>query len=247
MRIAAIIPARYASTRFPGKPLALINGKSMIMRVYEQVLRAKGITLVAVATDDSRIYNHIVDQGGHVVMTAESHTSGTSRCEEAMRILSSRETLDAVINVQGDEPFIHPEQITQVASLLHSGNVQIASLCKKISSEAELLNPNVVKVVMNASGHAMYFSRHPVPYVRNSYTHEANPDVEHFRHIGIYGYLTEALMRIVSLPEVMSEKSEMLEQLRWLHFGYPIRMGITDLESEAVDSPDDLLKFMNKA
>lgn len=246
MRIAAIIPARYASTRFPGKPLANIEGKSMVMRVWEKVRQAKGIARVVVATDDERIFNHVLENGGDVVMTSSLHESGTQRCAEAVKLITGECLFDAIINVQGDEPFIEPAQVEEVARLLTFSEVLIASLMKKIESDTELFNPNVVKVVADHRGWALYFTRQAIPAVRGNEPHHWLTHAEYYKHIGIYGYKTFVLQNIARLNTAPASRSESLEQLTWLHHGYKIRMGMTHHESIAIDTPEDLLKLINK-
>lgn len=247
MRIAAIIPARYASTRFPGKPLVGIGGKSMVMHVWERVKQAQGIAKVIVATDDERIYNHVKEHDGDVLMTSPMHESGTQRVAEAARLLADElQPFDGIINVQGDEPFINPAQVEEVAHLLNHSEVLIASLMKKIESETELFNPNVVKVVTDTKGWALYFTRQAVPFVRGSEPQTWLRKNNYFKHIGIYGYKTFVLQNIARLETVPLSQSESLEQLTWLYYGYKIRMGLTTFESVAIDSPEDLSKFINK-
>ncbi len=246
MRIAAIIPARYSSTRFPGKPLANIEGKSMVMRVWEKVRLAQGIERVVVATDDERIFNHVLEHGGDVVMTSHKHESGTQRCAEAANLIAEECPFDALINVQGDEPFIDPAQVEEVARLLTYSEVLIASLMKKIESETELFNPNVVKVVTDSRGWALYFTRQAIPAVRESQPHHWLTHAEYYKHIGIYGYKAFVLQSIARLDTAPASRSESLEQLTWLHHGYRIRMGLTHHESIAIDTPEDLLKLINK-
>lgn len=245
MRIAAIIPARYASTRFPGKPLAEINGRSMIMHVWDRVTQARGIEKVVVATDDERIYRHVSENGGEAVMTSPMHESGTSRCAEAARLISEQVNFDAVINVQGDEPFIDPGQVEEVARLLGHTEVLIASLMKKIETETELLSPHTVKVVTDARGWALLFTRQPVPAVRGMEPTQWLSRMNYYKHIGIYGYKSFVLQNIARLPVSEASRSESLEQLTWLHQGYKIRMGLTTHESVAIDTPEDLLKVIN--
>lgn len=245
MRIAAIIPARYASTRFPGKPLAEIRGRSMIMHVWDRVTQARGIEKVVVATDDERIYRHVWENGGEVVMTSPMHESGTSRCAEAARLISEQGNFDAVINVQGDEPFIDPSQVEEVARLLGHTEVLIASLMKKIETETELLSPHTVKVVTDARGWALFFTRQPVPAVRGLEPTQWLSQMSYYKHIGIYGYKSFVLQNIARLPVSEASQSESLEQLTWLHQGYKIRMGLTTHESIAIDTPEDLLKVIN--
>ncbi len=246
MQIAAIIPARYASTRFPGKPLVEIGGKSMVMHVYERVKQAQGIAKVVVATDDERILNHIKEKGGEAVMTSPHHPSGTQRCAEAANLLSHPIIFDAIINVQGDEPFIEPQQVEAVAQLLTSSEVLIASLMKKIDSASELFNPNIVKVVTDSKGWALYFTRQAIPFVRDKEFDNWLMHAQYFKHMGIYGYKTFILQNIARLESSPLSESESLEQLTWLHYGYKIKMGVTHHESIAIDTPEDLLKIINK-
>lgn len=245
MKIIGIIPARYASTRFPGKPLAMIQGKSMINRVYKQALKAKSLSKVVVATDDSRIFDHINNFGGNVVMTAKNHLNGSSRCLEVIE--NSNEQFDAVINIQGDEPYIDPEQINQLAALFKKQNVEIATLVKKVQTEEELFNPNVVKVVFDNNKQALFFSRQAIPFLRGIKMDEWITEHSFYKHIGIYGYRPGILKEIVSLAPAELERVESLEQLRWIENGYSIKLGITTLEGDAVDTPEDLLKLTNKA
>ncbi|MFN7313823.1 MAG: 3-deoxy-manno-octulosonate cytidylyltransferase [Bacteroidota bacterium] len=233
MKIIGVIPARYASTRFPGKPLIDIGGKSMIQRVFEQCLKADVLADVIVATDDERILNHVIGFGGKAMLTAATHQSGTDRCAEVLSKL--QESYDAVINIQGDEPFIDPQQIKLLASAFEHSLVEIASLKKAIKSEEEIRNPNVVKVVTNANGEAIYFSRSPIPYRRNP---EAN--ITYYKHVGIYGYKAQVLTKLTQLPMGVLEQAESLEQLRWLENGFKMMLKETDMETVAVDTPDDL-------
>lgn len=245
MRILGVIPARFASTRFPGKPLADIAGKSMIQRVYEQCLKSSALTRLVVATDDDKIAGH-VGEFGEFVMTASSHPSGTDRCREAM--LLSGESFDYVINIQGDEPFINPSQIDLLAGLLN-GQTELATLSKKIEDERQINDPNVVKVVKDMNGVALYFSRHAIPYHRGS---ADKPDVgllPYFKHIGIYAYRSDVLERITQLPVSQLERAESLEQLRWLENGFRIKVAVTELETQGIDTPEDLervLQTLNK-
>lgn len=241
MKILGIIPARYNSTRFPGKPLANINGKSMIQRVYEQCTLSKHLTKVLVATDDDRIANHIRDFGGMISMTSPQHQSGTDRCNEIIRNLTD-EKWDAVINIQGDEPYIHPDQIDLLCSMFEDDQTQIATLVKKITSPDELFNHNNVKVILNKRSEAIYFSRSPIPYNRNFPEQEWLKYSTYYKHIGIYGYRSHTLNEIAALPKTNLEITESLEQLRWIENGYMIKAGITSLESIAIDTPEDILK-----
>lgn len=236
-RIVGIIPARYASTRFPGKPLIDIGGKSMIQRVYEQCQKTSVLSDVMVATDDERIANHVKAFGGKVMMTAEHHQSGTDRCAEVLSKLM--ETCDVVINIQGDEPFIDPKQIELLAAAFDEPTVQIATLIKKIKDEEEVKNPNVVKAIANKHQEAIYFSRSPIPYRRNP-----GVQITYFKHVGIYAYRADVLPELTQLPLGLLEQAESLEQLRWVENGYKIGLRETDLETIAIDTPDDLERVL---
>lgn len=238
MHITGIIPARYASTRFPGKPLVDINGLSMIQRVYLQAKKCDLLTEVIVATDDTRILNHVLQFGGKGIMTSPLHTSGTERCCEAMHLLPY--TTEAIINIQGDEPFIEPAQISLLAGLMARDEVVIGTLIQQIKDISDLTNPNVVKVVTDCAGRAMYFSRSPVPYLRNPQA----VSVSYYRHVGIYGYRCSTLEAITKLPPTPVELAESLEQLRWLQHGYVINTALTHHDSIAVDTPEDLSRIM---
>jgi 3-deoxy-manno-octulosonate cytidylyltransferase (CMP-KDO synthetase) len=246
MKIAGIIPARYASTRFPGKPLIDIQGKSMIQRVYEQCLKCPQLAVVVVATDDERIFNEVRGFGGQAMMTSASHQSGTDRCGEVIKKLEQQgETFDVVINIQGDEPFINPEQISKITFQLEDSKVQIATLVKIIYSHKELFDPNVVKVVLANNGRAIYFSRSTVPYLRGHEQKDWLGEQTFYKHVGIYGYQTEILKRIIALPKGNLEIAESLEQLRWLENGFLVFAEETDIESIAIDTPEDLSKILN--
>lgn len=245
MKIAGIIPARYASTRFPGKPLADIGGQSLIERVYRQVQQTTCIQEVIVATDDERILRHVLDFGGQAVMTHSGHASGTDRCAEAAAALSG---FDIVINIQGDEPFIRPEQIeAALAPLLSSSDVGIATLAKKIDCREDIFNPNVVKVVFNERGKAMYFSRSPIPYLRGVPEAEWPGGVDFFKHIGLYAFRREVLSELTRLPMSAHERAESLEQLRWLDAGYTISVTETPFETIGVDTPEDVERALSDA
>ena len=240
MRVLGIIPARYASTRFPAKPLANIAGKSMVQWVYTQATQSTKISKVVVATDDQRIFDHVRSFGGITVMTSADHVSGTDRCFEAMS--KQNEKYDYVINIQGDEPFIAPEQIDLLAGLL-DGNTQLATLAKKILDEESLVNPNVVKLVKNINDEALYFSRATIPYLRNKADHTF------YKHIGMYAYRSDILEKITKLPVSSLEKAESLEQLRWLENGFKIKVAETERETIGVDTPEDLqraIAFLKK-
>jgi len=237
MKILGVIPARYASTRFPGKPLVEIDGKSMIRRVYEQALKAKSLAQVVVATDDERIAEAVREFGGAYVLTADTHQSGTDRCAEVAAVLPE---FHAVINIQGDEPFIDPLQIDLLASCFEDQDVQLATLIKEIDTEAELFNPNIPKVLINTAGEAIYFSRQTIPYLRNIPAENWLGAHQFYKHIGIYGYTRNALMEITRLTPSVLELAESLEQLRWLEHNYKIRTRITDIETISIDTPEDL-------
>lgn len=241
MKVIGIIPARYASTRFPAKPLVDIAGKSMIERVYVQAQKAKSLNDVVVATDDERIAEHVKSFGGNVVMTNESHQSGTDRCFEAINAFC--QDADVVINIQGDEPFIRPEQIDLVASCFDSNGIQISTLVKKINSNEELFNVNIPKVILNKNNEAVFFSRQTIPYIRGKEEAEWLKNHTFYKHIGIYAYRTWVLAEITALKQSSLEIAEALEQLRWIENGYKIKVEITDFESVAIDTPDDLKKL----
>lgn len=243
MKFIAIIPARYASTRFPGKPLADMNGKPMIQRVYEQVKKA--IDEVWVATDDSRIYDTVESFGGKAVMTSPDHRSGTDRIREAY--IKINKQFDAIINVQGDEPFIQPEQIKALIDCFDSAEVELATLVKPFKKEDGfdiLFNPNSPKVVINKKNEAIYFSRSIVPYIRDAHHTEWLDKHIFYKHIGMYGYRADVLNEITQLPQSSLEKAESLEQLRWIENGYHIRIGYTDVETIGIDTPEDMEKAL---
>ncbi|MBB2145015.1 3-deoxy-manno-octulosonate cytidylyltransferase [Pedobacter sp. LMG 31464] len=234
-----IIPARFASTRFPGKPLVDIGGKTMIQRVYEQALKAD-LDKVVVATDDERIAAEVKRFGGDFVMTNANHQSGTDRCAEVVQQLPE---FDVVINIQGDEPFIDPTQIYLVSSCFNDKTVELATLIKEIHDDNELFNPNIPKVVVNANQQAIYFSRHPIPFIRSAEKENWATTHQFYKHIGIYGYKTSTLLQITKLAPSSLELAESLEQLRWLENGYQIKTKITNIETIAIDTPEDLQKI----
>jgi 3-deoxy-manno-octulosonate cytidylyltransferase (CMP-KDO synthetase) len=240
MKILGIIPARYASTRFPGKPLVDIAGKSMIQRVYEQSKKCTHLAEVIVATDDSRIFDHVIGFGGMAVMTSADHQSGTDRCAE---VAIQHPQYGIVINIQGDEPFIDPEQISKLAFCFNDPLTQIATLVKKVQSDAELFNVNSPKVVINKLSEAVYFSRSPLPHLRGKEERDWLNYFTYFKHIGIYGYRADVLQQITKLPVSSLEKAESLEQLRWIENGYRVKVAETELETFAVDTPEDLGKL----
>ncbi len=241
MTILGIIPARYASTRFPAKALANIGGKSMIQRVVEQARQATSLSRVVVATDDERIRTHVAGFGGEVVMTSVHHQSGTDRCQEAVQQLGV--SADYVVNIQGDEPFIQPAQIDLLTSVL-DGITELATLVKVIDDPQMLLSPNTAKVVLSATGNALYFSRHPIPYVRGQSVETWLTNHTYYKHIGLYAYRTDVLAQLTRLPPSSLERAESLEQLRWLENGYRIRTVTTDLDTHGIDTPEDLERVL---
>lgn len=240
MKPIAIIPARYGSSRFPGKPLVDIAGRPMIQWVYEQA--TKVLSNVYVATDDQRIMDAVAAFGGQAVMTSDQHQSGTDRLAEAVRTIQSQtgNVFDIVVNIQGDEPFIQPEQIEAIIGCFSSPNVDIATLIKPIDDESVLSNPNSPKVVIGTRGQALYFSRSPIPYARGMQAGQWTANHQYYKHIGIYGYRTEVLYEITELEQSPLELAESLEQLRWLENGYIVQTALTDFEGMAVDTPEDL-------
>lgn len=242
MKFIAIIPARYASTRFPGKPLAKLGDKTVIQRVYEQV--TKQITDAYVATDDKRIYDHVVSWGGKVVMTRTDHKSGTDRIEEAMEKIEMTDgTYDVVINVQGDEPFIQPEQIEEICHCFDDDDTQIATLGIRFGDDITAIqNPNSPKIVVDRRGFAMYFSRSVIPFCRGKEQETWGTAFPYFKHIGMYAYRREVLREVTNLPQSPLEIAESLEQLRWLENGYRIKVGETYTETIGIDTPEDLQK-----
>ncbi len=243
MYAIGIIPARYASSRFPGKPLAIINGKSMIQRVYEQSMKSEMLSEVIVATDDDRIKDHVSEFKGKAVMTSELHRSGTERCNEVVEKLFKTNIPEVVVNIQGDEPYIDPSQIDKVVSCFDNQNVQIGTLAKEIARSEVLFDPNVVKVVFSENRKAIYFSRTPIPFVRGEDSQDWINLTEFYKHIGIYAYRSNVLKSICELKPSKLEKAESLEQLRWLENGYSIQVELTDFESYSVDIPEDVLRF----
>ena len=247
MKILALIPARYGSSRFPGKPLASVHGKPMIQRVYEQTVQA--FPNACVATDDERIYNAVKAFGGKVVMTSSSHNSGTDRCYEALANFEkeSGENFDIVINVQGDEPYIRPEQLMQLGKCFEDSSVELATLVKRVKDKEELLNPNSPKVILDKESNAIYFSRTPIPYSRDiDVTDDYVKETPLYRHIGLYGYRAATLAKICAMPQSFLEKTEKLEQLRWIENGLKIRVAETQYETHAVDTVEDLEAINSK-
>jgi 3-deoxy-manno-octulosonate cytidylyltransferase (CMP-KDO synthetase) len=245
MNILGIIPARYASTRFPGKPLVDINGQSMVERVYKQVKKA--LDFVVIATDDERIFNAVEAFGGVAVMTSELHQSGTDRCAEAaaLFIQNNSQTIDVVLNIQGDEPLIDPKQIKQLANLFVNDSTEIGTLVKPIVDNDTLFDENKVKVILNESKEAIYFSRHTIPFVKGVAKNEWLNYHAFFQHIGLYGYRLDILNQLVELPQSNLEKMESLEQLRWVEKGYSIMTAVSNISALPVDTPEDLEKVLD--
>lgn len=241
MKIIGIIPARYESSRFPGKPLIDIGGKSMIQRVYEQAKKTTSLTDVFVATDDKRIFEHVLSFGGKAVMTDASHQTGTDRCQEAFE--KAFPTADYIVNIQGDEPFIQPQQIDLLTNCLTDKSIEIATLIKKIEDQETLFNVNTPKVVITEQFFARYFSRQTIPFLRNVAQNDWLKSHTFYKHIGIYAYRTDILKKITQLQPSSLEKAESLEQLRWLENGYQIKVAVTDLETIGIDTPQDLEKI----
>lgn len=239
MKTIAIIPARYASTRFPGKPLAILGGKPVIQRVYEQVTTV--LDEAYIATDDERIYNKVQEFGGRVVMTSPNHKSGTDRIEEAVQKMGT--DADIIINVQGDEPFIHPSQIEALIKCFDDPTTQIATLGKPFDKDADISlldNPNSPKIVVDNNSFALYFSRSVIPFIRGVEHNQWLGKYPFLKHLGIYAYRTQVLHEITRLPQSSLELAESLEQLRWLQNGYRIRVGTTNIETVGIDTPEDL-------
>ncbi|MFZ2900013.1 MAG: 3-deoxy-manno-octulosonate cytidylyltransferase [Saprospiraceae bacterium] len=240
MKTLGIIPARFASTRFPGKPLALLGGKPIIQWVWERARESNALDAVIVATDDDRIAECVFSFGGHVVMTRPDHPSGTDRCAEVL-LKMGVENWDFAINIQGDEPFIDPAAINLLAGLLQeAASPDIATLAREINDEASLFNPNVVKAVVGQNGKALYFTRHPAPFQRGKETSAWLAGFPYLQHIGIYGFKARVLTELAKLQPSPLEQAESLEQLRWLENGYSIAVGVTAYQSIGIDTPEDL-------
>lgn len=241
MKFIAIIPARYASTRFPGKPLAMLGGKRVIQRVYEQAVEALGEAWVA--TDDERIMEAVGQFGGRAIMTRADHRSGTDRIAEALTKITAADCCtppDVIINIQGDEPFIQRSQIETLKQLFDDPATQIGTLGKPFESMEAVRNPNSPKIAVDRRGFALYFSRSVIPYVRGAEDDDWLAAFPYLKHLGIYAYRREVLLELTRLPQSPLEKAESLEQLRWLENGYRIRVGLTDVETVGIDTPDDL-------
>lgn len=236
MNFIGIIPARYNSTRFPGKPLALIGGKPMIQKVYENISNA--LENIWVATDSEQIFTTVENFGGKVIMTSDMHQSGTDRCAEAARIIKS-EKFDVIINIQGDEPFVQPNQIELLKSCFKE-STEIATLIKHVETEEELFNPNRPKVVIDNENNALYFSRSPIPFYRGKEKSEWLSENKYWVHIGMYAYKADVLQKITNLKQGKLELAESLEQLRWLENGFKIKTAVSDYQSIGIDTHEDL-------
>ncbi|MBC7891090.1 MAG: 3-deoxy-manno-octulosonate cytidylyltransferase [Sphingobacteriaceae bacterium] len=257
--ILGIIPARYASTRFPGKPLIDIQGKSMIQRVVEAAQQAKKLDRVVVATDDTRIADHVSNFGGEAMMTREDHASGTDRCWEVVSRQSSGDsqkhatptidyrlsTIDYVLNIQGDEPFLDPAQIDELAGIL-DGKVELATQMIRVDSAEVLHDPGEAKILLNDRREAIYFSRQAVPFLKGIDPAEWHEHFSYYRHVGMYAYRVDVLEKLTRLPPSPLEKAESLEQLRWLQAGYRIRLVETKHDSHCIDTPDDVVKVLRR-
>ncbi|MCC6541045.1 MAG: 3-deoxy-manno-octulosonate cytidylyltransferase [Flavobacteriales bacterium] len=239
MRILGVIPARHASTRLPGKPLVDIGGKTMVQRVLEKAQEVSALNEVVVATDDPRIHDHVRQLGGPVVMTRMDHPSGTDRCHEALTLLGA-DRFDAVVNIQGDEPFLVPEQVDELCATLAIAPGGLATLAHVVTDDRDLDDPGKVKITTDHRGDALYFSRACIPVLRNHQAGERYRAFRYLKHIGLYAYRTGILGRLVALPPSPLEQAESLEQLRWVENGFRIRVGITAHPSFCVDTPADL-------
>jgi len=242
--IAGIIPARYASTRFPGKPLLDIHGKSMIQHVYEQSAKSASLHKLVVATDDSRIFEHVQSFGGEVLMTGADHANGTDRCWDALQQLGT--DYQYVINIQGDEPFIDPRQIDELAAVLQDGMVELATQMIPVSTHEELFDRGEVKIVLNDKMEALYFSRMVIPFIKGKDEKEWHLHFNYHRHVGMYAYRRDVLEEISKIPVSSLEQAESLEQLRWLEHGFRIKCVPTAFESHCIDTPEDVGKVMRR-
>jgi 3-deoxy-manno-octulosonate cytidylyltransferase (CMP-KDO synthetase) len=242
MKVLGIIPSRFASSRFPGKPLIDIKGKSMVQRVYEQSKKASLIDELVVATDDERVYNHVQSFGGNVVMTSSNHTSGTDRCGEVIKKYAD---FDIVINIQGDEPLIDPSQLDEVLRVFKDDLISIVTLVKQMTNFDDVINPNRVKVVRDKNNNGIYFSRSPIPFIAHTNQSEWMEKSKFWKHIGIYAWRLKTLEELIDLDPTELEKSESLEQLRWLYHGYNIKTVETKIETPNIDVPEDLEKVLS--
>lgn len=246
MKVLGVIPARWASSRYPGKPLVDIGGKSMIQRVYEQ--SCKAMNSVIVATDDQRIVDEVNIFNGHVVMTKTEHQSGTDRCMEALEIFEKEtgEKIDIVVNIQGDEPFIQPKQIEDIISCFSDPNAEISTLIKKVTEQEALFNPNNPKVVLTTNNEAIYFSRSTIPYLSGVKEEDWLKKHDFYEHLGLYGYKAKILRKITKLQPSLLENAESLEQNRWLENGFRIKVAETDHENISIDTVEDLELILNR-
>lgn len=241
MKVLGVIPSRYGSSRFPGKPLLDIKGKSMIQRVYEGAKQSTLLDELVVATDDQRIVDEVEAFGGKVMMTSDNHPSGTDRCAEVATRFSE---YDVVINIQGDEPLVNPKQLDALLNVFNDEKVEIATLATQNISEEDIANPNRIKVVCNVNNEALYFSRSAIP---NQYhaKQEALNNFPFYKHIGLYAYRNDVLMKLTQLEPSLLEQVESLEQLRWMYYGYKIKVVETDIETPNIDTPEDLEKVLH--
>ncbi|MFZ4263485.1 3-deoxy-manno-octulosonate cytidylyltransferase [Sphingobacterium sp. HJSM2_6] len=243
MKVIGIIPARFDSSRFPGKPLIDIAGQTMIQRVYNQCKHAGSLHEVIVATDDQRIFDQVKSFAGNVIMTNKNHQSGTDRCAE---VINNIQGFDIAVNIQGDEPFIDPQQIDLLVSCFANPQVEIATLIRKITLQDELTNPNKPKVILNTDQEAIYFSRHPIPYFRGVEIHQWLEKTDFYNHIGIYGYQVDVLKKLTQLKPSKLELAESLEQLRWIENGFRIKTALSNHSNDAIDTPEDLQIILKK-
>jgi 3-deoxy-manno-octulosonate cytidylyltransferase (CMP-KDO synthetase) len=242
MKVLGVIPARYGSSRFPGKPLIDLKGKSMIRRVYEGAGRSKLISELIVATDDDRIVDEVKSFDGNVMMTSEHHRSGTDRCGE---VVSNHLDVDVVINIQGDEPLVDPKQLDSLLKAFNDPNVQIATLGIQDRSEETRINDNRIKLVKDVNGDALYFSRSAIPYTDRA-SEPVLQQMELLRHIGVYAFRRETLFKLIELPVTAIEQVESLEQLRWMYHGYKVRVVETTIETPNIDAPEDIEEVLNR-
>lgn len=237
MHTLGVIPARYNSSRFPGKPLIDLKGKSMIQRVYESVKKSNLFDTVVVATDDKRIFDHVTTFGGHVVMTSLSHQTGTDRCGEVAQLFPDSEI---IVNIQGDEPLVNPTQLSKLLSAFQDNTVEIATLGNPSISTFDLTNPNRIKLVKDINNNALYFSRSAIPFGAKLPNDQWVSNYPYLRHIGLYAFKSETLKKLIQLTPTPLEEWESLEQLRWLYHGYKIRIVETNIETPNIDCPEDV-------
>jgi len=244
MNTIGVIPSRYASSRFPGKPLIDINGKTMVQRVYEQCKKASRLKEVVVATDDQRIFDEVERFGGKAIMTSEDHQSGTDRCLEAVEAMDDE--YEIVVNIQGDEPFISPDQINLLIGCFENKETKIATLIRLINNEKVLWDPNKAKVIVDSQDFAIYFSRQCIPYLRGKEKDSWLESFNYYKHIGMYAYRKDTLKELTELGQSKLEIAEGLEQLRWIENGYKIKTAITNEEAFSIDTPEDLKELLSK-